>query len=212
MAEGFIWILVLPLLLSVIVLWLSSLLDDWVRRQQNRRSLEKRSLVHPNNDMDRFSFNSKNENDTERLGRALAAALPPGTVVALIGTLGAGKTRLVQAVAEGMGAPAGEATSPTFVLVNEYRGRLPMFHIDAYRLRDDDEFRELGPEEYFESDGVTFIEWADRVEACLPTERLEIRCEATGETERRFTLSATSPTLADAIFKVRLEMEKPAEK
>ena len=86
------------------------------------------------------------------------------------------------------GVPRDAATSPTFVLVNEYRGRVPIYHIDAYRLRDEDEFLELGPEEYFESEGVTFVEWADRVADCLPAERLEIRCEAVGETERRFTI------------------------
>jgi tRNA threonylcarbamoyladenosine biosynthesis protein TsaE len=153
--------------------------------------------------MKEFQFIANDEADTERLGQALAATLPQGTVVALIGTLGAGKTRLVQAVAAAMGVPAGEATSPTFVLVNEYRGRLPIYHIDAYRLRDEDEFRELGPEEYFESDGVTFIEWADRVEDCLPAERLEIRCEATGETERRFAILGTSPRMDGVVEEIR---------
>jgi tRNA threonylcarbamoyladenosine biosynthesis protein TsaE len=139
--------------------------------------------------MDTFEFLAKSEADTERLGAALAETLPGGTVVALIGTLGAGKTRLVQAFAAAHGVPRDGATSPTFVLVNEYQGRLPIYHFDAYRLRDDDEFIELGPEEYFESNGVTFVEWADRVERCLPREYLEVRCEATGETERRFTLA-----------------------
>lgn len=74
------------------------------------------------------------------------------------------------------------------MLVNEYQGRLPIYHFDAYRLRDDDEFIELGPEEYFESNGVTFVEWADRVDARLPREYVEIRCEAVGETSRQFTL------------------------
>lgn len=153
--------------------------------------------------MQTLEFTAEDVAHTERLGRALAAALPPGTVVALIGTLGAGKTRLVQAVAASLGVPAGEATSPTFVLVNEYRGRLPIYHIDAYRLRDEDEFRELGPEEYFDSAGVTFIEWADRVEDCLPVERLEIHCEATGETARQFTLRGTSPQMGAILNKVR---------
>src|SRR5262245_16376862 len=108
-------------------------------------------------------FNSKSEGDTDRLGAALAEALPAGTTVALIGTLGAGKTRLVQAVAAALGIPRDKATSPTFVLVNEYRGRRPVYHFDAYRLRDEDEFLALGAEEYFESEGITFVEWADRV-------------------------------------------------
>jgi tRNA threonylcarbamoyladenosine biosynthesis protein TsaE len=149
--------------------------------------------------MEPVVFNSRSEADTERLGAALAAELPSGTTVALIGTLGAGKTRLVQAVAGALGISRDEATSPTFVLVNEYRGRRPVYHFDAYRLRDEDEFLELGPDEYFESEGLTFIEWADRVAVCLPAARVEIRCEALDETERRFVLSATSPALVAAV-------------
>ena len=142
----------------------------------------------------------QNERDTERLGAALADALPPGTVVGLIGTLGAGKTRLVQAIATALGMPPGSVTSPTFVLVNEYRGgRMPVFHFDTYRLKDEDEFLALGPDEYFESTGLTFIEWADRVADMLPRERVEIRFEVVDQTIRRITLNATSPPLGDAI-------------
>jgi tRNA threonylcarbamoyladenosine biosynthesis protein TsaE len=145
-----------------------------------------------------------NEQETERLGAALADVLPPQTVVALIGTLGAGKTRLVQAVATALGVPAGTVTSPTFVLVNEYRqGRLPVFHFDTYRLKDDDEFIELGPDEYFAADGLTFIEWADRVEHLLPEERVEIEIEVTGDTTRRVTLFGTTARLDRAIEQVR---------
>lgn len=153
--------------------------------------------------MNPLVFTANDEADTERLGQALAEALPGGTVVALIGTLGAGKTRLVQAFAAAHGVPRDAATSPTFVLVNEYRGRVPIYHIDAYRLRDEDEFLELGPEEYFDSAGVTFIEWADRVADCLPAERLEIRCEAVGETVRRFTLGGTTPGIDACVKQVR---------
>src|SRR3990172_787344 len=146
----------------------------------------------------------QNEHDTERLGAALAKALPAATVVALVGTLGAGKTRLVQAVATALGVPPGAVTSPTFVLVNEYRqGRVPVFHFDTYRLKDDDEFLELGPDEYFDSDGITFVEWADRVEHLLPDERVEIALEVTGDTSRCVTIVGTSPRLAMAIEKVR---------
>jgi tRNA threonylcarbamoyladenosine biosynthesis protein TsaE len=140
-----------------------------------------------------FTFTLQDERGTEHLGAALAEVLPPGTVVALIGTLGAGKTRLVQAVATALGFPAGSVTSPTFVLVNEYRGgRMPVYHFDTYRLKDEDEFLALGPDEYFESDGITFVEWADRVAERLPPARLEIRIEVVGETERRINLRGTS--------------------
>jgi len=132
------------------------------------------------------------EHDTQRLGAALAELLPGGTVVALVGTLGAGKTRLVQAVAAALGVPREAVTSPTFVLVNEYRqGRLPVYHFDTYRLKDDDEFFELGPDEYFDSDGLTFIEWADRVAHLLPDERIEVTLEVAGDTARRATIAGT---------------------
>jgi len=140
-------------------------------------------------------FDAAHEADTERLGAALAVALPTRTTVALIGTLGAGKTRLVQAFATACGVPRDVATSPTFVLANEYQGRIPIYHLDVYRLRDEDEFAELGPVEYFESEGVTFVEWADRVADLMPAERIEIRCEPTGETGRRFTIGTTSSRL-----------------
>jgi tRNA threonylcarbamoyladenosine biosynthesis protein TsaE len=147
-----------------------------------------------------ITIHSNAEQDTERLGAALADALPPGTVVALIGTLGAGKTRLVQAVAAALGVPAGSVTSPTFVLVNEYRGgRMPVFHFDTYRLKDEDEFLALGPEEYFESHGITFVEWADRVADLLPKEHVEITIEVTDTTKRRITIHTASRQLDDAI-------------
>jgi tRNA threonylcarbamoyladenosine biosynthesis protein TsaE len=143
-----------------------------------------------------FTFTANDERDTERLGAALAKVLPPGTVVALIGTLGAGKTRLVQAVAAAVGNPPGSVTSPTFVLVNEYlRGRLPIFHFDTYRLKDEDEFLALGPDEYFDSNGLVFIEWADRVAELLPDERIEIEIEVIGDTERSITIRGTSPPM-----------------
>lgn len=140
-----------------------------------------------------FTFTANSEHDTDRLGAALASVLPPGTVVALIGTLGAGKTRLVQAVAAACGLGRESVTSPTFVLVNEYRGgRLPIYHFDTYRLKDDDEFLNLGPDEYFDGSGITFVEWADRVAALLPVERIEVSIEATGETVRQFSVKGTS--------------------
>jgi len=147
-----------------------------------------------------FTFLSNSEHDTQRLGAALARIIPPGTVVALIGLLGAGKTRLVQAVATAIGVPAGAVTSPTFVLVNEYTaGRMPVYHFDTYRLKDDDEFVNLGPDEYFDSNGVSFVEWADRVLNLLPAERLEITIEATGETQRRFSIRGTSSRMEELV-------------
>ncbi len=137
-----------------------------------------------------FHFLANSEADTDRLGAMLAEVLAPATVVALVGTLGAGKTRLVQAVAAALGNPRDEITSPTFVLVNEYlAGRIPVYHFDTYRLRDEDEFLELGPEEYFAGGGVTFVEWADRFAEILPDDFLKIEIIPISETEREFTIS-----------------------
>ena len=111
-------------------------------------------------------------------------------MIGLCGPLGAGKTRLVRALAEAAGVDPRLVLSPTFVLIHEYQGRLPIYHFDAYRLRDDDEFLQLGPDEYFDGGGWTFVEWADRVAACLPAERLEIRIEPTGITSRGFEITA----------------------
>ncbi|MDZ7616820.1 MAG: tRNA (adenosine(37)-N6)-threonylcarbamoyltransferase complex ATPase subunit type 1 TsaE [Patescibacteria group bacterium] len=140
--------------------------------------------------MNPLIFNAANEADTVRLGGRLADLLPAGSTVALCGTLGAGKTRLVQAVAESLGVPSGEVVSPTFVLIKEYAGRLAVYHFDAYRVRDDDEFLELGPDEYFESGGIAFVEWADRVRDCMPREHLRIDIDVTGRESRRFTVRA----------------------
>ncbi len=140
--------------------------------------------------MTQFEFHAPNLAHTDQLGAALAAVLPAATTVALHGTLGAGKTRLVQAIAAGFNVPRSEVVSPTYVLCHEYQGRLPLYHLDVYRLRDDDEFLDLGPEEYFESAGITLIEWADRVVDCLPSDRLEIDIQITGATQRRFEITA----------------------
>ncbi|HEY3395192.1 MAG TPA: tRNA (adenosine(37)-N6)-threonylcarbamoyltransferase complex ATPase subunit type 1 TsaE [Lacipirellulaceae bacterium] len=147
-----------------------------------------------------FMYTAQDESDTQRLGQALAEVLPPGTVVALVGTLGAGKTRLVQAVATALGVPPGSVTSPTFVLVNEYgSGRVPIYHFDTYRLKDEHEFLDLGPNEYFESNGLVFIEWADRVADFLPDERIEIEIEVAGEIKRRISVRGTSPRMEDLV-------------
>ncbi|HUY90049.1 MAG TPA: tRNA (adenosine(37)-N6)-threonylcarbamoyltransferase complex ATPase subunit type 1 TsaE [Pirellulales bacterium] len=136
--------------------------------------------------MKSFLHETHDEQGTSRFGAALAASLPEQAVIALNGPLGAGKTRLVQGLAEALGVDRREVVSPTFVLVQEYYGRRPVFHFDAYRLHGDEEFWALGPEEYFNSPGVVVIEWAERVTGCLPAERLEIDVEVVGPTDRRF--------------------------
>ncbi len=129
---------------------------------------------------------------TEAFGRRLGGLLFPGAVVALVGQLGAGKTHLVRAVAEGLGLADGRVvSSPTFVLIQEYPARLPVYHFDAYRLRGEAEFAELGAHEYLEGDGVCLVEWADRVRGALPAEHLRITLTVTGENSRRAEVEAT---------------------
>jgi len=153
--------------------------------------------------MTQFVYDADNEAATAALGAALADALPDGTMVALCGTLGAGKTRLVQAIAEACGIDRRSVVSPTFVLIQEHHGRRTLYHIDAYRIADEDEFDQLGVDEYFESDAVTLVEWADRVEACLPRDRIEIRIEVTGPQSRRFEITAIGQRHADAIRRLQ---------
>jgi tRNA threonylcarbamoyladenosine biosynthesis protein TsaE len=129
---------------------------------------------------------------TIAFGHRLGARLFPGAVVALVGPLGAGKTFLTRGIAEGLGiADSRIVSSPTFVLIQEYPGRLPIYHFDAYRLRTPLEFQELGAHEYFEGKGVSIVEWADRVAEVLPAERLTLTLEVTGPMSRRVHISAS---------------------
>src|SRR6188508_1896326 len=122
---------------------------------------------------------------TEAFGRRLGALLFPGAVIALVGQLGAGKTHLTRAIAEGLGVQNPAAVnSPTFVLIQEYPARLPIYHFDAYRLSGPREFAELGADEYFRGDGVCVVEWADKVEVVLPADHLRIEIEIVDENRR----------------------------
>ncbi len=134
-------------------------------------------------------FTAQNELETDLIGEKLLALLPSQCVVALIGTLGAGKTRLVQAIAKAAGIDPDEVSSPTFVLIHEYPGSVPIYHFDVYRLKNEEEFLQLGAEEYFDRPGLSLIEWGDRVESVLPPDHFTIQIEILDETERKFSLS-----------------------
>lgn len=119
---------------------------------------------------------STGPDETRRIGRALGAAAEPGTLIALIGELGAGKTQLTKGIAEGLGVRS-VVNSPTFVLMNEHVGRLRLHHVDAYRLAEPDEALAAGMLDDRAASGVTVIEWADRLAGWLPSDRLEIHLE-----------------------------------
>jgi len=110
---------------------------------------------------------SHSPEETSQIGRQIAVQLRAGDVLALAGDLGAGKTQFVKGVADGMGVES-EVTSPTFTLIHEYPGRLPLYHVDLYRLESEEEVLRIGIDDYMESDGVTVIEWADKFAALMP--------------------------------------------
>ena len=133
-----------------------------------------------------FETISESANQTVRLGRVLGALLPEGSFVALVGGLGAGKTVLTKGIAQGLGvADDREVTSPSFVLVNEYRGRVAVYHVDLYRLENPAEVEGIGWDEFISGPGVTLVEWADKAENQLPEERMEVHLEWAGEEKRR---------------------------
>jgi len=146
-----------------------------------------------------FEWSAKTEADTERFGAALASVLRTGDVIALNGQLGAGKTRLVRAVAESLGDVRQSINSPTFVLIHEYDGRVPLYHVDAYRLRDSDEFLSIGGDEVLAGDRACLIEWADRIADVLPRDHLRIDISATGETERTFAVKSCGRRSAELL-------------
>jgi tRNA threonylcarbamoyladenosine biosynthesis protein TsaE len=135
-----------------------------------------------------LAVEAESEAETEWLGQALAEVAAPGVVIGLIGPLGAGKTRLTRALAEALGVDPGAIASPTFVLIHEYEGRLPVYHFDAYRLKNADDFEALGAADYWEAGGICLVEWADRVIDRLPEDAWLIRVEPTGPTSRRFVV------------------------
>ena len=127
---------------------------------------------------------SHSPEQTQRVGRLLGSQAQPGDVFLLTGGLGVGKTCLTQGIAWGLGVNE-YARSPTFVLVNEYQGRLRLYHLDLYRLDDIREILELGLEEYLFGSGVCVVEWADKAPEVFPREHLLIRIEYLNDTERR---------------------------
>ena len=136
---------------------------------------------------------------TLAVGAALARLVRAGDVIVLRGALGAGKTTLTQGIGRGLGIREA-IISPTFTLLREYEsGRLPLYHVDAYRLAGPSEAYTFGLDDYLYGDGVTVIEWGERVEALLPGERLEIHLEYLDADEREITLHARGDHYADMV-------------
>ena len=132
---------------------------------------------------------------TFMLGVRLGGLLQPGDAVALVGDLGAGKTQLVRGICQGAGVPEREVASPSFAIVATYRGRIPVHHADLYRLAGEDELYATGFSDLVGGEGALLVEWADRIPAALPAERLEIRLghDDRRPSTRRLTILGTGP-------------------
>ncbi len=142
--------------------------------------------------MDSVTIHLKNLLDTEKLGRLLGEMAGPGEVICLDGDLGAGKTALSQAIAKGLKVPENcYVTSPSFAILHEYEGRIPMYHMDFYRLHDVGEVIDLGFEEYFYLSGLTVIEWSKRALEILPEERLSLEILQDQDEMRTVIIQAT---------------------
>lgn len=133
------------------------------------------------------TLTSRSPAETQGLGARLGARLEPGAVVACTGLLGTGKTCFLQGLARGLGVTS-EVTSPTFVLINQYRGRLPMYHLDAYRTGSLAELVDLGLEEMLDGDGVTVIEWADKLLPLLPARTIRVHLSGLGDEPREIVI------------------------
>jgi tRNA threonylcarbamoyladenosine biosynthesis protein TsaE len=152
--------------------------------------------------MNRLELTTRSPEETQQLGRRLGKMAQAGDVILLVGKLGAGKTCLTQGIAWGLSIDE-YAASPSFVLVRELYGRLPLYHVDFYRLEKLEEIAELGLDEYFYGKGVTVVEWAEKAFTLLPPENLLIEMEYVAETERRLHLKASGKRYREMLAELK---------
>jgi tRNA threonylcarbamoyladenosine biosynthesis protein TsaE len=152
--------------------------------------------------MDRYKFLSNSPAATSSLGKKMGGRLEAGSIIALIGELGCGKTLLTRGVCAGLDVPLRQVNSPSFVLVNEYRGRLPVFHMDLYRLGETAEGLEIGILDYLAraESGVIVVEWAEKILSLLPDDHLKVQFQVLSARKREIVLSAPRDRFG-ALFK-----------
>lgn len=135
---------------------------------------------------------SKSFDDTIHLGAVIGGHLGKGDIIALTGELGSGKTCITRGIAQGMGVSERYCvTSPTFTLINEYPGRIPLYHLDVYRLSGSGDLEDLGYEEYFFGGGVTVIEWAEKIDDVIPSDAIFIYMTFLDENKRAISIACT---------------------
>ena len=154
---------------------------------------------------------SSSHQQTDRLGQVLGRTLRGGETIALYGPLGAGKTALVRGIAQGLGASPTAVTSPTFVVIHEYQGRLPLAHVDLYRIRSPRELESTGLIEYLSGQTVTAIEWADKGHTALPQDRIEITLNHRAARSRTIQLSAMGPKSDEVLALARRQYSKTSK-
>lgn len=152
-----------------------------------------------------YTFLSSSPAATSALGKRMGERLPAGSVVALTGELGCGKTLLTRGICAGLGVPSRQVNSPTFVLVNEYRGRLPVFHMDLYRLGTETDVVELGITDYLlrTASGVLIIEWAEKIPSLLPADLLKVEFEILSARKRRIVFLASGRTFGSLLKELK---------
>jgi tRNA threonylcarbamoyladenosine biosynthesis protein TsaE len=159
-----------------------------------------------------LEIDSDSAGHTARLGALLGALLAPGDVIALSGDLGAGKTVFAKGVADGLGVPPREVRSPTFILVTRHEGgRIPLVHVDAYRLEGPEALVALGIEEVLDPAAAAVIEWAPRVASALPADRLDVAIEHAGATRRRLRVEAGGVRAAALLAKLEQALKHAFE-
>jgi len=132
---------------------------------------------------------TNNENETVTEGEKLGQKLNPGAVVALYGDLGSGKTAFTRGIAAGLGINM-NVSSPTFTIVNEYPGEIPLFHFDMYRLESENELFDIGWDDYQDRSGVCVVEWSEKVPGAFSPETISVMFESLGENQRRLNIKA----------------------
>lgn len=138
----------------------------------------------------KIHLESNSAKETIEIGKSLGRHLLPGSVICLTGELGAGKTCFIKGMAEGLGVKGKDVSSPTFIIIREYKGRIPLYHIDLYRIGVLCDIRDIGMEEIIYGNGVTAIEWAERISDVLPDDRIEIKLEWIDEKSRAMEITA----------------------
>ncbi|MEW6409958.1 MAG: tRNA (adenosine(37)-N6)-threonylcarbamoyltransferase complex ATPase subunit type 1 TsaE [Nitrospirota bacterium] len=148
---------------------------------------------------------TESPSETFNIGVDISRLLNDGDLICLFGELGAGKTCFIKGIGSGLGVDSRRITSPTFIIINEHRGRLRFYHIDLYRINNSSELEGIGFRDYIDGDGVTAVEWAEKAGKELPEERIDIEIFNIGGDRRRLVISAKGEHYEDIVKQIRIK-------